>query len=61
VDRAVRDKVATAIVRVQQTQQQLVRQILAKTVTFGDRLIEFMLRHAKIVKRFRALQGEIKL
>jgi len=57
VDRAARDEVAIASARIRQTDQQLVRQILARKVTFDDRLIELMSTHPNMVKRLRALRG----
>ena len=57
VDRAARDEVAIARARFRYTDQQLVRQILARKVTFGDRLIELMSTHPNMVKRLRALRG----
>jgi len=57
VDRAARDEVAIASARIRRTDQQLVRQILARKVTFGDRLIELMPTHLNMVKRLRALRG----
>ena len=56
VDRAVQDEVAIARARFRHTDQELVRQILARKVTFSDRLIELMSTHPNIVKRLRALQ-----
>ncbi len=57
VDRAAQDEVAIASARIRRTDQQLVRQILARKVTFGDRLIELMSTRPNIVKRLRALRG----
>jgi len=57
IDKAARDEVAIASARIRRTDQQLVRQILARKVTFGDRLIELMSTHPNIVKRLRALRG----
>ena len=59
VDRAARDEVAIASARIRRTDQQLVRQILARKVTFGDRLIELMSTHPNMVKRLRALRGKL--
>ena len=56
VDRAAQDEVAIASARIRRTDQQLVRQILARKVAFGDRLIELMSTHPNIVKRLRALR-----
>lgn len=57
VDRATRDEVAIASARIRRTDQQLVRQILARKVTFGDKLIELMSTHPNMVKRLKALRG----
>lgn len=56
VDRAAQDEVAIARARIRHTDQQLVRKILARRVTFSDRLIELMSTHPNMVKRLRALQ-----
>lgn len=56
VDRAARDEVAIARARFRRTDQQLVREILARKVTFSDRLIELMSTHPNMVKRLKALQ-----
>lgn len=56
VDRAVREEVAIARARIHRTDQQLVREILARKVTFSHRLLELMSTHPNIVKRLRALQ-----
>ncbi len=54
---AARDEVAIASARIRRTDQQLIRQILARKVTFADRLIELMSTHPNMVKRLRALRG----
>jgi heat shock protein HtpX len=45
-----------AAVNAFQTNQKLVEEILAKKLTFGDKLIEALSTHPNIVKRLRALQ-----
>lgn len=55
-DRAERDEVQIAGMRMFRADQQLVQEILSRKVTMLDRVLELLSTHPNIVKRLQALQ-----
>jgi heat shock protein HtpX len=55
-DSAVRDEVAISEARIFKTDQDLVKDILARKISSTDRLLELLSTHPNIVKRIQALQ-----